>query len=62
MGVASDGQLLIRACCMDGDGTVLAESRHRNVANAVRSAQWLLDHVEAATRAAVPRAQYEVCR
>lgn len=62
VGMNSNSQKLIGSCCVDATGAVLAEARGRNVANAIRTAQWMLDHVQDATRAFVPRAQYEVCR
>jgi len=52
----------VRSACVSADGVVLAEAKGANTANAIRSAQWLLDHVEGAARAFVPSAQYEVCR
>lgn len=52
----------VRSFCVAADGTALASASSRNAANAVRAAQWLLEHVEGAARAFVPKAQYEVCR
>jgi hypothetical protein len=52
----------VRSICVASDGTVLASSSSRNVANAIRRAQWLLNNVDGAVRAFVPSSQYEVCR
>jgi hypothetical protein len=52
----------IRSCCIASDGVTLAEAKHKNVANAIRCAQWYLSHVEGAARGFVPHAQYEVYR